>query len=87
MPSLIIVLSACGVFALLVIIQVIVKAPRPVQRAAGGVITGLCALAAVNLTGFFTGVSLPLSPLTIGVSGAAGIPGVTMLLLLNLILK
>jgi len=87
LPSLTIVLSACGVFALLVIIQVIVKAPRPVQRAAGGVIIGLCALAVVNLTGFFTGVSLPLSPLTIGVSGAAGIPGVTMLLLLNLVLK
>lgn len=87
MPSLILVLSACGVFALLVVVQVIVKAPKPVQRAAGGVIMGLCALAVVNLAGFFTGVSLPLSPLTIGVSGAAGIPGVTMLLLLNLILK
>ena len=87
MPSLIIVLSACGVFALLVVIQMIVRAPRPVQRAAGGVIMGLCALAAVDLTGFFTGVSLPLSPLTIGVSGAAGIPGVTMLLLLNLVFQ
>lgn len=87
MQGLILALSACGVFGLLVVIQLIVRAPRPVQRAAGGVITGLCALAAVNLTGFFTGVSLPLSPLTIGVSGAAGIPGVTMMLLLNLILK
>ena len=87
LPSLILVLSACGVFALLVVIQVIVKAPKPVQRAAGGVIMGLCALAVVNLASLFTGVSLPLSPLTIGVSGAAGIPGVTMLLLLNLILK
>ncbi|QEY34302.1 transcriptional regulator [Caproiciproducens galactitolivorans] len=87
MPNWVVPLSLCGVFALLVLIQVIVKAPKPVQRAAGGVLTGLCALAAVNLTGFFTGVSLPLSPLTIGVSGAAGIPGVTMLLLLNLIIK
>ncbi|NLJ30551.1 MAG: transcriptional regulator [Clostridiales bacterium] len=83
----ILLLTACGVFGLLVVIQLVVRAPRPVQRAAGGVITGLFALAAVNLTGFFTGVSLPLSPLTIGVSGAAGIPGVTMMLLLNLILK
>ncbi|NLG93663.1 MAG: transcriptional regulator [Clostridiales bacterium] len=87
MPDWVVPLSLCGVFALLVLIQVIVKAPKPVQRAAGGVLTGLCALAAVNLTGFFTGVSLPLSPLTIGVSGAAGIPGVTMLLLLNLIIR
>ena len=74
-------------FALLVIIQMIVKSPKPFQRAIGGIITGLCALAAVNLTGMFTGVTLPLSPLTIGVSGAAGIPGVTMLLLVNLIFK
>jgi pro-sigmaK processing inhibitor BofA len=87
LPDWVVPLSLCGVFALLVLIQVIVKAPKPVQRAAGGVLTGLCALAAVNLTGFFTGVSLPLSPLTIGVSGAAGIPGVTMLLLLNLIIR
>lgn len=87
MPDLIVILSACGVFGLLVLIQVIVKAPKPVQRAAGGVVTGLFALAAVNLTGFFTGVSLPLSPLAIGISGAAGIPGVTMLLLLNLVFR
>jgi hypothetical protein len=87
LQDVILLLTACGVFGLLVVIQLVVRAPRPVQRAAGGVITGLFALAAVNLTGFFTGVSLPLSPLTIGVSGAAGIPGVTMMLLLNLILK
>ncbi|HEX3039012.1 MAG TPA: pro-sigmaK processing inhibitor BofA family protein [Caproiciproducens sp.] len=87
MPNLLVILTAGGVFGLLVVIQMIVRSPRPVQRAAGGVIMGLFALAAVNLTGFLTGVSLPLSPLTIGVSGAAGIPGVTMLLLLNLIMK
>lgn len=87
MPGLAAILTACGVFGLLVVIQLIVKAQKPVQRAAGGVATGLCALAAVNLTGLFTGVSLPLSPLILGVSGAAGIPGVTMLLLLNLIFQ
>ncbi len=87
MPNIILIVTLCGVFALLVIIQMIVKSPKPFQRAIGGVITGFCALAAVNLTGMFTGVTLPLSPLTIGVSGAAGIPGVTMLLLLNLIFK
>lgn len=78
---------ALGVFALLVLIQVIVRAERPVRRAVGGIITGLCALAVVNLTGLFTGVTLPISLLTLGVSGAAGISGVTMLLLLDLILK
>ena len=50
------------------------------------VLVGLCALLAVNVTGTFTGVSLPLSPLAIGVAGTAGLPGVTLLLLLNLLL-
>lgn len=81
------VLCICGVFLLLVIIQVIMKSKRPVRHAVGGVLTGLCTLAVVDLTGVFTGVSLPISPLTIGVSGVAGIPGVTLLLLLNLIFK
>lgn len=85
MNSWMVILVGLGVFALLVLLQVIVRAAHPVQRALGGVAMGLCALAAVNLTGFFTGVSVPLSPLAIGVSGAAGIPGVTLLLLLNLI--
>ena len=62
------------------------KSQKPVQRATGGVLVGLCALLAVNVTGAFTGVSLPLSPLAIGVAGTAGLPGVTLLLLLNLLL-
>lgn len=81
------VLCICGVFLLLVVIQVIMKSKRPVRRAVGGILTGLFTLVAVNLTGMFTGVSLPISPLTIGVSGVAGIPGVTLLLLLNLVFK
>ena len=63
------------------------KSKRPVRSAIGGVLTGFLALAVVDLTGIFTGVTIPVSPLTLGVSGVAGIPGVTLLLLLNLILK
>ena len=81
-------LYVAGVFALLVILQLVVKAERPVRRAVGGIVTGLVALVAVNLIGVFTGVGmLPLSPLTLGVSGVAGIPGVTLLLFLNLIVQ
>lgn len=87
MQNMWLVLCICGVFLLLVIIQVIMKSKHPVRHAIGGILTGLCALAVVDLTGSFTGVSIPVSPLTIGVSGVAGIPGVTLLLLMNLILK
>ena len=87
MSRIVAIVCAAAVFIMLVIIQVIVKARHPVRRAIGGILTGLCALAAVNLTGCFTGVTLPLSPLTVGISGVGGISGVTMLLLLNLIIK
>ena len=80
-------LLAAGIFRLLVVIQLAVRAKKPIQRAAGGVLVGLCALLAVNVTGAFTGVSLPLSPLSLGVAGTAGLPGVTLLLLLNLLLS
>ena len=80
-----ITLISLAVFGLLILIQLIIKAKKPVQRAVGGMVVGLCALLAVNITGLLTGVSLPLSPLSLGVSAAAGIPGVTAMLLLNLI--
>lgn len=87
MPDLLTLLIAGGVFLLLVVIQLIARARKPVQRAVGGVFVGWGALAAVNITGFFTGVTLPLSALSIGVAGAAGIPGVTLMLLLNLLFR
>ena len=59
---------------------------KPVRSAIGGVLLGWLALLAVNVTGMFTGVTLPVSVLSVGVSGAAGIPGVTMLVLLDMIL-
>lgn len=46
---------------------------------------GACALAAVNVTGMFTGVSLGLNLFTAGVCGALGIPGVVTLLFLRVI--
>ena len=80
-------LIAAGIFILLVVVQVAVRAEKPVQRAAGGVLVGLCALLGVSATGVVTGVSLPLSPLALGVAGAAGLPGVTLLLALNLVFR
>lgn len=80
-------LWAAGVFLLLVLLQAIVRAKRPVWKAIGGILQGVLTLVIVNLAGAFTGVTLPISLMTLGVSGVAGIPGVTMLLLLSLIFK
>lgn len=79
------ILIALGIFVALVLVQVIAKTKKPVRKTLLSIAVGLCALLAVNISGYFTGVQLPLNPLNIGVSAVGGIPGVTALLLLNLI--
>lgn len=86
MPNWMIWLLVSIIFATLVLLQVAVKSKRPVRRALTGVFTGIFVLALVNISGTFTGVTLPVSLLTIGVSAIAGIPGVTMLLALQMII-
>ena len=78
--------AAGGVLVLLVISQLCAGSKKPVRGAIGAALLGWLALVAVNVTGIFTGVTLPVSPLSIGVSGAAGIPGVTLLVVLDMLL-
>ncbi len=47
---------------------------------------GFCALIVLNLLGPYTGVTLPVSRLTLAVTGGLGVPGVTLLVLLDLFL-
>ena len=77
---------AAAVFLLLVLIQVILKTPKPLGRAVTEIGVGLGALLLVNISGIFTGVTLPVSVLSVSVAAVAGVPGVTAMLLLNLIL-
>lgn len=49
-------------------------------------VLGFLALAAVNLCAGYTDVSIPVSRLSIAVSGLLGVPGVTLLVLLGLVL-
>ena len=46
-------------------------------------VLGLVALALVNLCGAYTGVTLPINRLSLGAAGLLGIPGVTLLILIN----
>ncbi len=71
-------------FIIFSIIHKINKNKRPVKRALISILSGAAALAAVDLTSFFTGVYIPLSLLSITVSLVLGIPGVTALLAVNL---
>lgn len=47
---------------------------------------GLLALAAVNFTTQFTGVSVPINRLSLAASGGLGVPGVALVVVLNTIL-
>lgn len=49
-------------------------------------VLGFAALALVNLCGPYTGVFLPVSRLSVAASGLLGIPGVTLMIILNTIL-
>ena len=79
------ILIALGIFAALVLVQVIAKSKKPVRKTVISICVGLCALVAVNRSGYVRGVRLSLNLRSICVSAVGGIPGVTTMLLLNLI--
>ena len=76
-----------GIGALLAIWLLVaaVRTRRPVRNMLGSTVQGACALAAVNVTGALTGVSLGLNWLSCVACVALGVPGIIGLLLLKLI--
>lgn len=81
------ILLFMGIFLLVVIMYGMARSKKPLKSAFAGVCRGLLAFGAVNLTGLFTGISLPVSVLSLGWSAVAGIPGVITLVFLNHLLK
>ena len=73
-----------GTFVIFLIIQIATRTKKPIRKALGNMALGVASLVAVNLAGFFTGVTLPVSTLSLSVAAAGGIPGVTLMLLLNM---
>ncbi|MBR2108948.1 MAG: pro-sigmaK processing inhibitor BofA family protein [Ruminococcus sp.] len=73
-------------FIAFIIIQKLSKNKRPVKRAFLSLLSGGLTLILVDALSVFTGVYIPISLLSITVSLVGGIPGVTTLLALNLIL-
>lgn len=73
-----------GTLIIFAIIHFTGKNKRPLQRAFISMLTGILTLIAVNISGYFTGVFLPISLLSILISVIGGIPGVTLMLGLNL---
>lgn len=63
------------------------RTKRPIKSFFGSGVQGVCALAAVNVAGAFTGVSLGLNLFTGLCCAVLGIPGVISLLILKLIIN
>lgn len=72
-----------GVVGLSIVICVLAQAKRPVRAAMGGMVRGLLALGAVNLSGLLTGITLPVSVFTLCWAAVTGIPGVITLMILE----
>lgn len=84
-PWLIALLCLPCVAALVGLTVAHMRTGRPVRSIALTGLQGLCALAAVDIAGIFTGVSLALNLFTGLISLLLGLPGVIGILLLNLI--
>ena len=84
MPWWEIVLIAIGTLFCFAVIHFIAKNKLPFTRALVSVAVGLGTLLAVNLSTGLTGVSIPVSLLSVLISAIGGVPGVTLILALNL---
>lgn len=62
-----------------------VKSGKPLKTVFINAITGMAAIAIINFTKTFTGVFVPVNPITVTMSGFMGIPGVIGLIIFRFI--
>lgn len=62
-----------------------IRGGKPIRNILGNGLQGICALAAVNVAGAFTGVSLGVGAFNCAACLVLGLPGVISVLLLKLI--
>ena len=62
------------------------KSKRPVRNLFFGVVSGAAGLLLVHYLGSYIGISLPLSGISIAASLILGLPGVIMLVLINIMI-
>ena len=73
----------CGALAVLLILAKISGGKHSIRRALLYIGSGIAALCAVELMSVFTGIAIPVSRLSLCVSGFLGLPGVTAMLILQ----
>ena len=79
------VLVLAGVLALLILLRILTVQKKPLRTVLYGGMKGVAALGAVNLAGLLTGVTIPVSVLSLGLTFLCGVPGVITILVLNLV--
>lgn len=80
-------LMTTGLSVSVALLVALFRTGKPVRCLFGSTLQGACALAAVNVTGALTGVSLGLNWLSLVACASLGVPGVVCLLLLQLIFE
>lgn len=75
-----------GTLLVFTMLHALSKNKRPFKRALLSMLAGAATLTAVNLLSPFSGVYIPVGTLSVLTSVIGGVPGVTLLLFLNLIL-
>ena len=69
----------------LFVLYKMLSSSRPLCNAVKSSLSGIIILFGVNLISDFTSVYLPMSIMNMGISSLAGVPGVCMLIILNMI--
>lgn len=82
-----ILVYAAGAGIAIAVAAALLRTKRPVRSFLSSGAQGICALAAVNILGAFTEVSLGLNALTGYCCAVLGIPGVISLLILKVIMN
>lgn len=80
----ILVYTALGI-AMLVMLVSYFRTEKPLRMVFSSLIEGVCAMAAVDVVGIFTGVSLGFGVFSLVCCGVFGVPGVISVLLMRLI--
>lgn len=78
-------IAATALLCLLVVARTAAAYPHPLREILSGALCGIAGLGAVSLLEPLTGVALPLNTLTVGTASILGLPGVVLLMILNLL--
>lgn len=79
--------TAVGLFLLALGIRIAVHCKAPFHDTWTGMLSGIIALTAVNLSGAFTHIVVPINSLTAGWAAVGGIPGVIGLLFTQILVQ